>query len=325
VAWTSLRTDFSVRQSALDVDVEAAFGWFRDRPDATTWELRAQRLLPGDRAGTPWWERVRAARAVPQKDVLSWQRAVRHPAGSVLVVAGPVAPELVGGLATKYLGGWKGKGEAAAPKLPPLPPAPERQVAVLVAPRAQTSVTVSCRVPGRTDDNAAAHAVLDALVDGALVRSLHDTGGAWFTGAEVSTLDPRVGVLTLRADVWPGQAKDALAAMFGVLELADGPLPVEALARARLEAAGRQSRAMATGSSLFAELTQVAAEGRSVDRWVGLGAEIEGVDGGAVQAVLADCVGHEAATLIGPDVGALPDGERVDWAARGEALTRSLR
>lgn len=329
--WTERATntkvmDFSERQAGLDRSLAY---WLHlatlADPSPVAASLRERWLLPSDRAGMPWWDRMDAARHVLESQVRAWQRTVRRPSNSVLVVESPLDPALVRGDASRMLGRWKDRGKPLPVVLPALPAPPARKTMVIpTATSGLTDVELTCRLPGRTDTNAAAHQVLRALLYDDLFRTLREGASVYRVDVGLEPVDPRVALLTLQATTLPSQAGATAATMQDTLaRVAAGPAPA-LLGRGRLAAEGEVARGLASAAGTFGLLSDAAAEGRTLDGVRRLRADVGAVDAPALAELLRDCVGHEATTIIGP-VPTAVEGERVDWVAMGEDLTKRLR
>jgi zinc protease len=320
--------DWSGRQPRLDPLVEGAFEAFRELPWSTSDALAMAHLLPGDRAAVPWWDGLRAARSVHSQDVEAWERTVRRPDNATLVVAGPVDPAVVAAEAERYLGGWSAGGKPLAAVAAPLPPAPARQAMLYAASTVLSEVSVQCRLPGRSDATAPGLDVLRAVVDKALWRSLRDDGGIYGFGATLDPLDPRVTILSLDASVPPAASAPTVAAMLGVLDAIRAGTPASALAWGRAAARGDRMRELATAPASWELLRGVAGRGGSLDALRSYPDDVDRVDAAALSALIVDCDGHEAVSVIGPDPGhglsqlATTD---VDWGAVGAQLAESLK
>jgi zinc protease len=319
----TLEMDFSARQSALDPQVESAFVAFQSRPSSTSAHLRTAWLLGSDRAGQPWWEGVRAARYVAQKDVLAWERTLFRPENAALLVVGPTDPAQVKTTAEAYLGGWKGKGAPVTTTIAALPAAPERKVYVMQSDAARTDLAVTCRVPARTDENAAAYDVLDGVLERGLWQTLREDGHIYGYSHELTFVDRRVGLLTIRARTAPEDAVPALKATFDLLRLVHAGVSDEVLANGRLHARGLAASRFATAEYAWYTLAEALQEGRSA---ASLSASPDAVTAQQVRGLLSDCFGHEAATFVGarPPVDGLPV-EDVDWKTYGATLAKSLQ
>lgn len=327
VMWAGQQMDFSGRQNELDPQVERAFETFRESPWGTTRNLRTEHLIPGDRAGRAWWDGVRTARSVGSKQVYAWERTVYQADTSTLVMAGHLTSDVAVAEAEKYLGAIKSKKADPVPPLPALPPVPERQVFVLDAPTVQADVIVTCRLPGRTEENAAAHAVLLATIERGMWQTLREDGGTYGITTTVDHVDPRLSLLTMRAGVRANEGADALLAMLDLVRLVRERPPEPVVAWGRQEAAGQHARDFATAANTFSTLRVAAAEGRSLASLQGYADDLAAVDAGALSSLLEDCAGHEAATIVGPSIGEIAGvpTRQVDWKAYGAALADSLK
>jgi predicted Zn-dependent peptidase len=266
-----------------------------------------------------------AARSTGQDDILAWQRTLSSPERSVWVVAGATEPARIHSDATAMFGKWRPAKKGVGGPLPALPPPPEAHTWVFEWPGAiLADVSVSCRLPGRTDQTAATLLVLQELLEYASWRNLREGLGIYGTGVWVDAIDPRVSLLTVRATTTEERAGPALESMRGVIWLAAAGAPDSAVAWSRKMAEARLVRELASGVGTHRLLVTAAGEGRTVDGVRRLRDEVAKVDAASLSAILSDCAGHEAATAVGRS---LPDvsGERVRWQERAEALVDSLR
>ena len=193
----------------------------------------------------------------------------------------------------------------------------------------QADVTVSCRVRGRDATNDAALDVLAGIVRRGLWQSLREDARSYAPSVRLTTLRPDVGLLELSAEVETAQAAGAASAMLDLLRLVAAGVPEPVLAWERLAARGRWSRGWASAAGTWAALDEATAHGIGFDLVRTWPERLAWVDAGAVAALLADCAGHEAVTVVGPDVtdALQADGlaaERVDWQRLGAELARSL-
>lgn len=306
-----------------DFEWDRVFDDLRLQPYAASAALHGSWLLPGDRASLPWWER--AAGGPPESAKRAWEQTVLSPNRTRYVVTAPLEPTRIRAEAEAAFGKRRSAKSPVEATLPPLPPAPDRRTWVLEWENADVAeVLVTCRLPGRTDENAAAFRVLAELLDFGAWRNLREGLGIYGTGVTLTPIDPRLSLLEFGLATTDERAAVALDTVRALLDLAANGAPESAIAWSRRQAEGRLVRDLASGAGVHELLTEAAAEGRSLEGVRDLRANLGRVDAAAIRELLRDCAGHEAATVIGSRV---PDGvgERFDWRGRAEALVESFR
>jgi hypothetical protein len=136
--------------------------------------------------------------------------------------------------------------------------------------------------------------------------------------------------MELQAQVPRTHAPAATLALLDLLALVAAGIDDDVLASARLDAAGAHARRHASTLAHFHSLHQRAQSGLSIDAIAGYRERIDNVDAAAVTELLADCVGHEAVTVVGanPAPGLEAAGLApvdIDWRQRAVDEARSVR
>jgi zinc protease len=254
----AMSLDLESRQSVLDDQLLPWLPMLGQVAGLTTDALRADHLLPLDRASRPWWDRVSAAKLVPEGQALAWHRTVWRPSTSVLVVTSPLDPARVRAGASDRLSDWKEpkKVTTAPPAALPAPAAPRTWI--LTGDGVLSSVTAWCRVPARSEANAAAFAVLRPIVDRALFQSLRDGLGLYVAQAELAFLDDRVGLLAIHARTPADRAATVVAETRKVLGAVASGVPADALAWGRLAASAELTARAASAVSAHGLLVEAA-------------------------------------------------------------------
>jgi len=193
-----------------------------------------------------------------------------------------------------------------------------------------TDVRVECRVAPKTDANDAAHEVLQALLRRGAWQTLREGGGSYAPRARTLVPGPGLATVELQALVPRTHVPSATQALLDLLEVVHNGVDGDVLASAQLEAAGAHARRHASTLSHFHSLHRRAESGLSIDAVTGYRGRIDAVDAAAVTELLADCVGHEAVTVVGAnptrgleEAGLAP--VDVDWRQRAVDEARSVR
>lgn len=319
-----LRLDLSERHNSLD----AGLDWAEELSEISPWmisdDVRLQRLLPDHPAGLPWWEELLAARRVPSGKLWAWAQTTYHPQGAQLLLVGDVEPIPALGNASRYLVGFKGKRRRPLEQSVLPPPGP-RQVLLLEAPRAQAEVTLSCRLPGRTAGTDAALDVLAEVLRRGLWQSLREDGGNYVFSTDVEPTTAELSILTMSTLVAPAQAGGAASVLLELLALVRDGAPEEVVAWGRQAAAGAWGRRWSSTRSTTAALRSELSAGLTMEQLQGWPERLDAVDPGALSALLGDCVDHEVATVIGPDLSGVRGGSTLDWQAQGAEIFERLR
>lgn len=318
-----MTVDLEGRQATLDHQLDEVRPMLGKVGGLTIPGLRAQHLLPNDPAAAPWWTRLSEARGVPGGQLVAWQRTVWRPSTSVLVVGSPLDVTRARGAAEKRLAGWKEPKKPLAATSAPLPPPPAARTFAIEGRSVSSTIDVTCRVPARTAANAAAYDVLLPILDRALFNTLREGLGLYVAEVSFSPVDDRVGFLDVTALAPPEHAATAVAEIRAVLAGARDGVADPVLAWGRLSGAGALALTLADSAGSHGWLAAAAREGRPLPDPVALRAAIDAVSAADLSALLADCAGHEAITVMGPAAPGL-DAERVDWVARDTAIATSL-
>jgi predicted Zn-dependent peptidase len=321
---TTMSLDMESRQQILDNQLLPWLPMLGSVAGLTTDALRIDHLLPLDRASRPWWDRTTAARLVTEGQALTWQRTVWRPSTSVLVVTSPLDPARVRAGAESRLASWKEPKKVAPPAPVPPPAAGDARTWILEGQGVLSSITAACRVPARTEGNAAAFAVLGPIVDRALFQSLRDGLGLYVAEAGVSFLDERVGLLEVRVYSPPDRAAAVVDATREVLRAVHAGTPAAALSWGQLAASAELTNRAASARRAHGLLLEAAREGRSPESLTTLRTAIGAVTAADLTALLADCAGHEAVTVLCPNPPGL-DGEHLDWVAYDQKIAEQLR
>jgi hypothetical protein len=258
-------------------------------------------LLRGHPAGAP--PVVRGPLAVGGPALEGAFHVLYRPEAAALIVVGPVDPDQVVGWARESFGKWRGVGPGPSPLTPSLvsvdPPGPASRTILLypVEDRSTTKVTVECLLtPGST---ASARAVLGALAEQELWRRLREAQGLTYApGTEVWDVGYGTATLSAKASVAPGSATRALEEMLKMFaDIAAGNIDADALGRARNAAARQRAFQLSTVSGLNDALARLWEAGRPFSE---IDAPMEaGPSFSPVAGLLARCIGHEVATVIG--------------------------
>lgn len=324
----SLDFDPAYLQATVDRSLETLEGDLATWPLLHTRSLRDEHLYPGHPWARPWWRDIAAARKTREGAVLKWRKAQDRVDLATLLVVSPSAD--VDDSVEKYLGKWKG-GKAEPVPAPAVPAAPAgRKVMALAANGGMTDVRVACRVQPRTDANDAAQDVLEAVLRHGVWQTMREGGGSYAPRAGVSIPGPGLATANLGAVVPHGQAPAAVKALTGLLaDVVDG-VDDNVVAFGRLEAAGQHARAHSSTMSHFHALHGRLAQGLSLEALTGYSDRLDAVDSAALQALLGDCIGKEAITVVGPDpmpglsgAGLAP--EQVDWRQRAVDEAKAVR
>jgi predicted Zn-dependent peptidase len=324
----SLSMDPAYVQTSVDRALETLEGDLATWPLLHTRSLRAAHLFPDHPWARPWWQDVALARKTRQGEVMKWRKAMDRADLATLLVVSPDDGALTA--ADKYLSKWKGSnGEPAPAPTVPAPPA-DRRVMALATDDLLTDVRVECRLAPKTDANDAAHEVLGALLRRGVWQTLREGGGSYAPSATTKVPGPGLASMELQAQVPRTHAPAATLALLDLLALVAAGIDDDVLASARLDAAGAHARRHASTLAHFHSLHQRAQSGLSIDAIAGYRERIDNVDAAAVTELLADCVGHEAVTVVGanPAPGLEAAGLApvdIDWRQRAVDEARSVR
>jgi hypothetical protein len=261
---------------------------------------------------------------VPGGQLVAWQHTVWRPSTSVLVVGSPLDVTRARGAAEKRLAGWKEPKKPLAATSVPVPPPPAAKTFAIEGRSVSSTIEVTCRVPARTATNAAAYDVLLPILDRALFNTLREGLGLYVAEVSFSPVDDRGGVPRRHGARAPRTRCDRRGGDPGRPRGGSRRRRRPPSSRgARLSGAGALAVTLADSAGSHGWLAAAAREGRPLPDPVALRAAIDGVSAADLSALLADCAGHEAITVMGPAAPGL-DAERVDWVARDTAIATSL-
>jgi zinc protease len=322
---------FENQQLYLDESIEGLEHMFVEDPSMISSHLRSRHLFGDDAPDSAsWWASNRDGRRVSARDITRFRRAVLDPSQGSLLVVGAQPEGTAQEYAKQYFAKWKGKPADKLVALTTTAALPSRDVMVLDLHSVLSDVRVGCRLPGRSDANDAALDVAAEVVRMGLWQTMRDNGQVYTPFVSVGSRRPDLSTLTLTVSVMPNEAAGTVATLLALLGTASGDLSPSVVAAARAKAGLDHARESASAYGAWTTLRSRMEHGQSASGIREYLGRLNAVDVAAVAAVFADCSGHEAVTVTGPDPSlalqelGLPS-RRVDWAAEGAAIVDSFR
>lgn len=318
-------TDPAAVQGAIDDSLAWAIDELPRWPMLHIDHVQRQHLYGDDRLATTHHDRLAAARKLKTNDMLAWHRHTVRPDATTLVVA-TADPASAKAQAERYLGTWKVKPSKLEVADPAPPAPPERAIVGISAGTRFATVDVTCRVKGPGAGRAAALEVLEAALRQASWVDLREKAGAYAPEVLVRAQTPDEALLSLMVDVPPAQAASALDALLAELRLAQDGVGDGLLAWAIRDAQGAEARAAASTTDHIDRLVARLADGADPAALEGFAEALGQVTAADLTALLAPCVGHEAAVVVGPEdaLSGLEGATRYDAAVEGKAWADSL-
>lgn len=174
--------------------------------------------------------------------------------------------------------------------------------------------TAACRVPARTEANAAAFAVLGSMVPTrALFQSLRDGLGLYVADAHLSFLDgATVGMLEVQVWTPPDRAAAVVDATRKVVRAVHAGVPASALSWGQLTASAALTHRAASAHEAHDLLLEAAREGRSLESLTRLRTEIGAVSAASPHGAargLRGTRGRDGARSRGSGL----EGDHLDW------------
>ncbi len=243
---------------------------------------------------------VDRAQLVDANELDRWVQNVYRPDNATLIVVGRVNPDEVLSYARTRFASWKQpkKPIPAAPPLSPATAAAARSVQVFDATGALATVEVACQVKPFNDE--VGH-VLRGTVEQLAWTSLREGSGLTYTPAVRLIHAPGApDVLSVRATVAPAQAGQAARAVLESFASLQRAAPADLVAAVKVHRAATLPLAWHTGDDVVDRLVEGYDAGGLVAVF-GRRDRLEKVAPADLQTTLAQCVGHEIVTVVGPE------------------------
>ncbi len=312
------------RHTWLDDAVQAIPELWPRTPERTSLAIRRERLAPGHAAGMPWWEQVVAGRTVRLGEVVTLSRHVYRPTNGEVVLIGGIPGQVGLGLAGKYLTKWKARDRPSDFAAPPLPPPPARQVLVHETGRVITDVQLTCRLPGRTARSDATQDVLWELLARGAHQSLRTRMGQYDTQVAITPMSAELAYLDVSLGTPHQQAQAAVEVVLGLLERVSSGVSDELLQWAKATARARWGRRWTSAAAATDAVGSDLLAGISAAEQLDWPTRLEAVTAADLTAALADCVGHEVVSVVGPNPG-VAGWEAVDWRTYAAEVVESVQ